>query len=125
MRVRSRRDFVAAGLGSAVAMAIQTNRVRLVAQDRPPALSAEQVSEFVRVAHGDLDRTKEMLQGEPGLLNATWDWGAGDFETGLGGASHMGNKEGGGRYVNDIRVGFRIRDIRIWAVIGEHLRTLG
>ncbi|WP_197901604.1 hypothetical protein [Rhodocytophaga rosea] len=44
-------------------------------------------------AHGKLDRTQELLLQEPGLLNATWDWGAGDFETGLGGASHMGNRE--------------------------------
>jgi len=47
----------------------------------------------VRVAHGDLARTKEMLEEQPGLLNATWDWGGGDFETALGGASHMGNRE--------------------------------
>ena len=93
MRARSRRVFLAAGLGSAVAMAVQPDRVRLWAQDRPPALQAEHVSEFVRVAHGDLDRTRAMFAEEPGLLNATWDWGGGDFETGLGGASHMGNKE--------------------------------
>ncbi len=116
MRVRSRRDFVAAGLGSAVAMAIQPGRVRLVAQDGPPPLPAEQVSEFVRVAHGDLGRTKEMLQGEPGLLNATWDWGAGDFETGLGGASHMGNREIAGFLLGH---GARI-DLFCAAMIGMH-----
>ena len=90
--MRSRRGFLAAGLGSAVAIALQPDRMRLVAQGNEPALPAEQVEEFVRVAHGDLGRTKEMLDEESGLLNATWDWGAGDFETGLGGASHMGNK---------------------------------
>ena len=74
MRMRSRRDFVAAGLGSAVAIALQPDRMRLVAQGNAPALPAEQVEEFVRVAHGDLGRTKEMLDEESGLLNATWDW---------------------------------------------------
>ena len=34
-----------------------------------------------------------MLAEEPALLNATWDWGGGDFETGIGGAGHMGNRE--------------------------------
>ena len=29
---------------------------------------------------------------QPALINATWDWGGGDWETALGGASHMGNK---------------------------------
>jgi hypothetical protein len=47
----------------------------------------------VRAAHADLDRTKALLEQEPALLNATWDWGGGDFETGLGGAGHMGRRD--------------------------------
>jgi len=57
-----------------------------------PALDLKMVEEFVRVAHANVDRVKEMLAQEPGLVNATWDWGGGDFETALGAASHMGNK---------------------------------
>ena len=56
-----------------------------------PALESKLVQEFVGVAHTDLERTKELLAQEPGLINATWDWGGGDFETGLGAAAHMGN----------------------------------
>ena len=41
-------------------------------------------------SHGDLERVKELLAQEPALINATWDWGGGDWETGLGGAAHMG-----------------------------------
>ena len=26
-------------------------------------------------------------------MKASWDWGGGDFETGLGAAAHMGNRE--------------------------------
>jgi len=44
-------------------------------------------------AHTQLDATKALLAEHPSLLNATWDWGGGDFETGLGGASHMGSRE--------------------------------
>ncbi len=33
-----------------------------------------------------------MLAEEPGLLNAAWDWAAGDWETALGGAAHLGNR---------------------------------
>lgn len=62
-------------------------------QDRPPALNGEQVREFVIAGHGNFDRVKEMLVEEPGLLNATWDWGGGDFETALGGAAHTGSRE--------------------------------
>ena len=60
---------------------------------RPPALEAERVRAFVGAAHGDLASTRAMLAEEPGLLNATWDWGGGDFETALGGASHMGRRD--------------------------------
>jgi len=58
-----------------------------------PALDAGLVEQFVQVAHTDYDRTKELLRQEPGLVNATWDWGGGDFETALGAAAHMGRKD--------------------------------
>ncbi len=61
--------------------------------DKGPPLAPDLVKAFVGAAHGNLEKTKEMLAETPALLNATWDWGGGDFETGLGGASHMGNRE--------------------------------
>lgn len=60
---------------------------------KPPQIAPETVQEFVAKAHFDLDRVKEMLGNEPNLLNAAWDLGGGDFETGLGGASHVGRKD--------------------------------
>lgn len=60
--------------------------------DRGPRLDAELVREFVVAGHGKLDRTGELLDQQPAVINATWDWGRGDWETALGGASHMGNK---------------------------------
>jgi hypothetical protein len=57
------------------------------------ALEAKLVQDFVGNAHGDLNRVKELLAEEPGLVNATWDWGGGDFETALGAAAHMGRKD--------------------------------
>lgn len=68
----------------------------LVAQtipDRGPRLDMEIVREFVIAAHTDLEKTQKMLEPQPALVNATWDWGGGDWETGLGGASHMGTRE--------------------------------
>jgi hypothetical protein len=61
--------------------------------DRGPPLPADLVKAFVVAAHGDLAKTQSLLAEHPGLLNATWDWGGGDFETGLGGASHMGRRD--------------------------------
>ena len=54
------------------------------------ALAATLVQEFVVKSHADLERVKELLAQEPALINAAWDWGGGDWETGLGAAAHMG-----------------------------------
>ena len=54
-----------------------------------PALAREMVS----VAHGNVARVRELLKGRPALAKATWDWGYGDWETALGAASHVGNRE--------------------------------
>jgi hypothetical protein len=51
------------------------------------------VQDFVIFAHGDLDMVKRLLEKEPALLNATVDWGGGDWESGLGGAAHMGRRD--------------------------------
>ena len=64
-----------------------------VAPDRGPPLESGLVKQFVGAGHGNLDKVKEMLAGQPALINATWDWGGGDFETALGGASHMGRPD--------------------------------
>jgi hypothetical protein len=61
--------------------------------ERPPALDPDTVQAFVQKAHGDLDGVRELLGQEPALVNAAWDWGAGDWETGLGGAAHMGRRD--------------------------------
>jgi hypothetical protein len=61
--------------------------------DKPPALDPALVGEFVLKAHGDFDVVKGLLEQEPELLNAAWDWGGGDWETALGAASHVGHRE--------------------------------
>jgi hypothetical protein len=61
--------------------------------DKRAALNPEVVREFVAKAHGDLDRVRAMLEEEPALVNAAWDWGGGDWETGLGAAAHVGRRD--------------------------------
>ena len=43
-------------------------------------------------SHGDLEKVKALLNEEPALVNSSWDWGEGDWETGLGAAAHTGQK---------------------------------
>jgi hypothetical protein len=61
--------------------------------EKKPALEAALVEEFVGNAHGNFQRVQELLAQEPALVNATWDWSGGDFETALGAASHMGRRD--------------------------------
>jgi hypothetical protein len=61
--------------------------------EKKPPLPGDMVSKFVGVAHFDLAKVKEMVEAEPMVVNACWDWGGGDFETALGAASHVGNRD--------------------------------
>lgn len=62
-------------------------------QDKPAPLSLDLVKEFVSVSHGKFDRVKEMLEANHLLLHCSFDWGGGDYESGIEAAGHVGNKE--------------------------------
>jgi hypothetical protein len=51
------------------------------------------VREMVGVSHGQAARVRELVGRQPALANAAIDWGFGDWETALGAASHVGNRE--------------------------------
>ena len=61
--------------------------------DAPPQLDPAKVQAFVANAHGDFDVVRSLLAEEPHLINSAWDWGGGDWETGLGAAAHMGRRQ--------------------------------
>jgi hypothetical protein len=56
-------------------------------------INRQLAQDFIIFAHSDLQMTQKLLDREPGLIHAAIDWGAGDWETALGGASHMGRHE--------------------------------
>ena len=60
---------------------------------KKPQLPKLMVQDFVIYAHSDLEMVKKLYEKQPALLNATMDWGGGDWETALGGASHMGRRD--------------------------------
>lgn len=90
-----RRFFLESVSAAGFAMALSASGAAWAQgrRERPPQLAADLVEEFVSVAHSDLAAVQRLLKEQPALVNATWDWGGGDFETALGGASHMGNRE--------------------------------
>lgn len=62
-------------------------------KDKGPPIPYDLVRAFVGAGHADLAAVRQMLEERPNLINATWDWGGGDYETALGGASHMGRRD--------------------------------
>jgi len=91
-----------AGLGFASAMVqpakAQSGRPPGAIRPEPkrgPRQDPDLVKSFVVAAHNDsnLDQIKELLARDPKLVLAAHDWGEGDWETGLGGASHIGSRK--------------------------------
>jgi hypothetical protein len=120
MTVHSRRQFLTRTTGGLVLVSTPAGSYGQVAPQqpvpkRPDPLALGMVQEFVRKAHADLPATRALLAEQPTLLNATWDWGGGDFETGLGGAGHMGNRE-----IAEFLIGQGARlDIFVAAMLGR------
>src|SRR5213596_2995673 len=61
--------------------------------EHDPQIDRARVKRFVVAGHFNLEAVKEMLAADPTLINGAIDWGNGDFETALGGASHMGRRD--------------------------------
>jgi hypothetical protein len=83
------------GTGPADAAAAQPADQEAAAASLPasfPTQDPERVRELVRVAHFDLSRVKALVDRQPAMARAAWDWGFGDWESALGAASHMGNR---------------------------------
>lgn len=51
------------------------------------------VKEVVGASHSNLARVRELVERQPALADASWDWSFGDWETALGAASHTGRRE--------------------------------
>jgi hypothetical protein len=58
-----------------------------------PTQNQDLVKEMVTVAHGNVARVKELVGSHQTLAKAAYDWGFGDWESALGAASHVGNRE--------------------------------
>ena len=61
--------------------------------EHDPQIERARVKRFVIAGHVNLAAVKKMLAEDPTLINGAIDWGNGDFETALGGASHVGRRD--------------------------------
>lgn len=81
----SRRNLITGAFAATAALA-QTPETQ-------PPTAPDMVKEYVGKSHTDLDIVRDLVKKEPRLVYASWDWGAGDWETGLNAASHMGRRD--------------------------------
>lgn len=56
-------------------------------------INSRKALEFVLKAHSDLERVQAMVADDPRVINASCDMGAGDWESALDAAAHMGHVE--------------------------------
>ncbi|HEX6819656.1 MAG TPA: ankyrin repeat domain-containing protein [Ktedonobacterales bacterium] len=61
--------------------------------DKPEALDPQLAQAIVLNAHSNLEKVRELVEQQPKLVNASWDWGGGDWESALGAAAHMGRRD--------------------------------
>jgi hypothetical protein len=96
-----RREWLAGVTASAVGLALPGTTGMQTPPAAAPGGTAEWfpqqdpavVREMVGVSHGQVARVKELVARQPALANAAVDWGFGDWESALGAASHVGNRE--------------------------------
>src|SRR5262245_11738591 len=92
MRTQTRRIFFGSAAAS-VGAARLSAQAALPQPEAIPQLKPELVKEYVTKSHGDLEAVRRLAKQEPMLVRASWDQGGGDWETGLGAASHMGRRD--------------------------------
>jgi hypothetical protein len=85
----ARRAFTAFLSGAAATLHAQTS-----APPAPARLDNDLVKDWIGKAHQrQIDPMKALLQREPALLQSSWDWGAGDWESAIQAAAHTGSRD--------------------------------
>ena len=81
-------------LASAIPAATVVLQAQTLAPETVPQLSADMVKDWIAKAHQrKIDVMKGLLEREPALLQSSWDWGAGDFESAIQAAAHTGSRD--------------------------------
>lgn len=88
----NRKQFIQNGILAAGALSASPFAFGLQ-QDEDKDFTLEEIKEFVFAAHNDFDKTKAIIEKKPLLLNCMNQAKKGDFESALGGASHMGRED--------------------------------
>ena len=60
---------------------------------RYPSIDDAIVNEVVGKSHFDIETVKKLVDKQPELARANWDWSFGDWESAIGAASHVGRRD--------------------------------
>ena len=64
------------------------------APSRPAPIDSDLVKDWIGKAHQrQIEPMIELLKRDPGLLQSSWDWGAGDWESAMQAAAHTGSRD--------------------------------
>ena len=92
--VRAASAFGALALGRSESVsAAQSSQASGVVLESFPAQDPAVIKDIVTVSHADLKRVRELVERQPALARASFDWGFGDWETCIDAASHVGRRE--------------------------------
>ncbi|MCB1122007.1 MAG: ankyrin repeat domain-containing protein [Verrucomicrobiae bacterium] len=117
LELTSRRNVLRVGAVAAFGVLSQTSPAR--AQQTPPPerkgpkpMDLDLVQYFVGACHRDLDTVKSILKREPGVVNASFNRGGGDWERGMEAAAHMGRPD-----IADVLIAHKARKCIFWAAM--------
>jgi len=79
---------------------------------RPATIDPKLVGQFVGACHRDLDTVKSLLDKEPGLVNASFNRGGRDWESGMEAAAHTGSLD-----IADLLIARKARKCIFWAAM--------
>jgi len=115
----TRRDVLKLGSAAALIAAgtsLSFNRVlgqqAIVEPKRPPAIDPNLVGKFVGACHRDPDTVRSILQENPGVVNASFNRGGGDWESGMEATAHMGRPD-----IADVLIEHGARKCIFWAAM--------
>jgi hypothetical protein len=85
-----RKKFITKGL---IGSGLLISSPVLLANHSQEEFDKEEIKEFVTAAHNDIQSTLKIVEAKPLILNCSNQWKKGDFETAIGGASHVGRRD--------------------------------
>lgn len=112
----SRRRLLLLGTGSTLVFGsrslLNAQQNRIVERNQPPKMDTALIGNFVGACHRDIEAVRSMLKETPGVVNASFNRGGSDWESGMEAAAHMGRTD-----IADVLIEHKARKCIFWAAM--------